>query len=180
MLCLQFALFCVFFSSKQESLVRLGYHVTLFYLSLANHSAVSKPHPTEGAEIYAGCGILGGCKMCCAVCTPLCAGRCAACLCFSLFFCCRDFAFSNIHDIFFRNKQNAYEYIHPPHVPHMTRAYLAQEKSKRREVRCTLHAYCPTLFPFPEHVWRQFFHHLALSLTLTRTTTTTNSNYDIF
>ena len=54
---------------------------------------------------YAGCGIPGCCEVCCAVCTPLCGGRCAACLCCSLFFCCRDFAFSNVHDMFVRNKQ---------------------------------------------------------------------------
>ena len=30
----------------------------------------------------------------------------------------------------------------------------------------------PAIWVSPEHVWRQFFHHLALSLTLTRTTTT--------
>ena len=94
-----------------------------FYICLANHSAVSKPHPTEGAEKYAGCGFPGSCKVCCAVCTPLCAGRCAPCLCCSLFFCCRDFAFSNDHYLFLRNKQNAYEHIHPPHS--MTCAYLA-------------------------------------------------------
>ena len=37
-------------------------------------------------------------------------------------------------------------------------------------------AYCPTLLPFPEHVWRQRFHHLALSLTLTPTTATNYSD----
>ena len=36
----------------------------------------------------------------------------------------------------------------------------------------------PAIWVSPEHVWRQFFHHLALSLTLTRTTTT-NWNYGI-
>ena len=36
----------------------------------------------------------------------------------------------------------------------------------------------PALCVSPEHVWRQFFHHLALSLTVTRTTIT-NWNYDI-
>ena len=50
------------------------------------------------------------------------AGRCEPCLCCSLFFCCRDFAFSNGHELFLRNKQNAYEHTQPPH---MTRAYLA-------------------------------------------------------
>ena len=34
-----------------------------------------------------------------------------------------------------------------------------------------LHAFCSSLLPFPENVWRQFFHHLALSLILTPTTT---------
>ena len=151
MLCLQFATFMSF--SEQASLVRLGYHGTFFYFCLANHSVVSKPLPTEGAEIYAGCGIPGCCRVCCAVCTPFCAGRCAACLCCSLFFRCRDFAFSNVHDIFLRNKQSAYEHIHPPYVPRMARAHLRNEKSRRREVGCTLHAYFPTPFPFPEHVW---------------------------
>ena len=87
MLFLQFALFCVFFS-EQASLVRLGYHGTLFFLCLANNSAVNKPHSTEGAEICSGCGISGCCKLCCSVGTPLCGGRCAACLRCSLLFCC--------------------------------------------------------------------------------------------
>ena len=52
---------------------------TFFYIGLANHNAVRKPHPTEGAEIYAGCGFPGSCKECGAVCTPLCAGRCTPC-----------------------------------------------------------------------------------------------------
>ena len=39
-----------------------------------------------------------------------------------MFFCSRDFAFSNGNDLFLKNKQNAYEQMHPPH---MTRAYLA-------------------------------------------------------
>ena len=43
------------------SLGPLGYHGTFFYICLANHSAVSKPHPTAGDEIYAGCGIPGYC-----------------------------------------------------------------------------------------------------------------------
>ena len=90
---------------EQTSLVCLGDNGTLFHLCLANHSAVSKPHPTEGDEIYAGCGIPGCCEVCCAVCTPLCGGRCAACLCCLLFFCCRDLAFSNVYDMFLRNKQ---------------------------------------------------------------------------
>ena len=148
---------------------------TFFYICVANHSVVSKPHSTEVTEIYAGYGFPGWCKVCCAVCTPLCAGRCAPCLCCSLFFCCRDFAFSNGHGIFLEiNKTRTNTSIHLTCVPHMTRAYVAWEKSRRREVRCTLHAYCPFLLPFPEHVWRQLlcFHHLALSLTLTPTTTT--------
>ena len=33
---------------EQTSLLPLGYHDTFFNLCLANHSAVSKPHPTEG------------------------------------------------------------------------------------------------------------------------------------
>ena len=111
-------------------MLRLGYHGTFFYLRLANHSAVRKLHPTEGAEIYASCGIPACCKVCCAVCTrarrsvlvvahPACA----------LFFRCRDFDFSNGHDNFLRNKPNAYEHIHPPYVPHMTGAYLALGKN---------------------------------------------------
>ena len=52
---------------------------------LANYSAVSKPHPTEGSEIYTGCGNPRCDKVCCAVCTPLCAGRCARRLCCWLF-----------------------------------------------------------------------------------------------
>ena len=67
--------------------------VIFFYLCLANLSDVIQPNRTEGAEIYAGCGIPGCCKMFCAVYTPLCAGLCAARLCYWLFSCCRDFAF---------------------------------------------------------------------------------------
>ena len=40
-------------------------------------------------------------------------------------------------------------------------------------------AYCPTLLPFPEHVWCQRFHHLALSLTFTPTTTTNLFDYAV-
>ena len=40
----------------------------------------------------------------------------------------------------------------------------------------TICKYCPTLLPLREHVWRQLFHHLALSFTLTPTTTTTCSD----
>ena len=57
---------CIF--SKQASLVRLRYHDTFFYLYLTNHSAVSKPHPTECAEMYAAAGFLAAVK---------CAVRCA-------------------------------------------------------------------------------------------------------
>ena len=104
----------LFIFSEQASLVRLGYHGTFFYLCLANHSAVSKPNPTEGAEIYAGCGIPGCCKACCAMLTPLCGRRCAAYLCCSLFFCCRDFDFSNVHGTFSEiNKMRTSTSIHP-------------------------------------------------------------------
>ena len=85
------------FSSRQSSLLRLGY----IFLHMPNHSAVSKPHPTEGAEIYTGCGCGSPrCyEMCCAVCacTSLCAGRCARRLCCWFFFCCLDFSLSNGH-----------------------------------------------------------------------------------
>ena len=91
---------------EPTSLVPLGYHGTFFYSCLANHGAVSKPHPTEGDEIFAGCRIPGCCGVCRAVCTPLCRGRCAAYLCCLQFFCCRDFVFSNVHDmVVLRNKQ---------------------------------------------------------------------------
>ena len=92
--------------------------VLCVYICLANHSAVSKPHPTEGAGIYAGCRFSGCCNVCCAVCTLLCAGRCAPCLCCSLFVCCRDFAFSNGHDTFLEiNETRTSTYIH--HMYHM-------------------------------------------------------------
>ena len=41
------------------------------YICIANHSAVSKPHPTEGAEIYAGCGCPGSCVKCAVRCARL-------------------------------------------------------------------------------------------------------------
>ena len=103
MLCWQLALVCVSFS-EQASLLRSGY-VFLHILCLANHSAVSKPHSTEGAEIYCiqAAGILAATK---------CAVRCAhrpvlvvvhaacLCCCWSFFFCCcLDFSFSNGHVI---------------------------------------------------------------------------------
>ena len=53
-----------------------SYHGTFFCICLANHSAVSKPHPTEGTEIYTGCGNPRCYKVCFAVCS-LCAGRCS-------------------------------------------------------------------------------------------------------
>ena len=121
---------CLF--SEQALLVRLGYHGTLFYLCLANHSAVSKRHPAEGAEIYSGCGIPGCCKVCCAVCTPLCGVVVQpTCLCCSLFFCCRDFAFSNVHDIFSEmNKTRTSTSIHPiaydPCVPCLEKIQAAR------------------------------------------------------
>ena len=90
--------FCVFCPSGRRRFVYLNM-VIFFSSCLANHSAVTKPHPTEGAAVYAGCGIPGCCEVCCAVYTPLCGGRCAAYLRCSLFFGCREFAFSNVHDI---------------------------------------------------------------------------------
>ena len=52
--------------------------------------------------------------------------------------------------ICFRAKNNnAYEQIHSPHVPHIIRAYIAQEKSRRREVRCIPHAVSNVLIPLP-------------------------------
>ena len=72
-------IFCQFFQAG----VANSFKVPSFYILLANHSAVSQPHPTKGAEIYccihAG-GILAATEVCCAGCTPLCAGRCARCL----------------------------------------------------------------------------------------------------
>ena len=57
-----------------------SFNVPSYYMLLANHSAVIQPHPTKGAGIYcclqAG-GILAATQVCCAGCTPLCAGRCA-------------------------------------------------------------------------------------------------------
>ena len=80
MLCWQLAFFFVSFA-EQASLLRVMFH--LFYIdmcSIANHSAVIPPHPTKGAKNYccirAG-GILAATGVCCAGCTPLCAGRCA-------------------------------------------------------------------------------------------------------
>ena len=108
------------------------------------------------------------------MCTPLCYGRGAPCLCCSLFFCCRAFTFFNGHDLFLRNMQYAYEHIH---LSHMTRDYLVyKKKSRRREVRCTLQVYSAEFFSpsWSEHVWRQFFHHLSISSTLTPTT-----NYEL-
>ena len=68
--------FCQFFRAG----VLTSFNVPSFYIFLANHSAVIKPHPTKGAEIYcciqAG-GILAATEVCCEGCTPLCAGRCA-------------------------------------------------------------------------------------------------------
>ena len=132
---------------------------------------MSKPHPAEGAEIHADCGFPGSCKVCCAVCTPLCAGRCAPCLCCSLFFGCRDFAFSNDHDIFLRNKPKKCVRAHSstandPCVPCLGRIQVARGSRYSTRILCSI------LLPFPEHVWRQFFHYLVLYFPLTPTTTT--------
>ena len=61
---------------SEASLLRLGY---LFFHVLLTTALLSKPHPTEGAEIpvCAGCGNPRCGKACCAVYTPLCAGPCA-------------------------------------------------------------------------------------------------------
>ena len=140
-------------------MLRLGSLYFIYILCLANPSAESKPHPMEGAEVYAGCEIPGSCKVCCVVCTPLCAGRCAPCM-RSLFVCCRDFAFSKNHDIFLRNKQRiktpSYTAYDPP-VP-----WLGKIQAARGSLYST-RILCPILLPFPEHVCRQLFHHLALS-----------------
>ena len=122
MLCLQF--FYVFFSEQEASLLRLGSR-HFFYTRLANHSAVSKPHPAEGAGIYRSmqaAGFLAAikCAVRCArpsvlvVVHPDCVVHCS--------FVVVTLPFSNVHDILLGNKQNAYEHIHPPQ---MTRAYLA-------------------------------------------------------
>ena len=155
---------CIFFRADVVALFRLP---TFFYICVANHSVVSKPHSTEVTEIYAGYGFPGWCKVCCAVCTPLGAGRCAPCMCCSLFLRCRHFAFSSGHDLFLRNIQNAYEHIHPPHTT-LPRKNLGGERF------AVLYTYTLSSSPpLPEHVWRQFSHHLALFFTLTPTTTTT-------
>ena len=78
MLFWQLALFCRF--SEQASCT--SFNVQFCYnIFLANHSAVGQPHPTKGAELYCCCiqagGILAATEVCCAGCTPLCAGRCA-------------------------------------------------------------------------------------------------------
>ena len=70
---------------------------TLFYIYLATHSAVNKPHSTEALKYIQAAGLLAAYKVCCAVCTLLCAGHCARCLCCLLFLCCLDFSFSNGH-----------------------------------------------------------------------------------
>ena len=90
--------------------------VHLVYLFLSNHSAVSKPHPTEGAERYVICGIPGCFKVCCAMCTPLSDSSGAACLCCSLLLCCCEVSCFNDHAIFVRSTQNAYEHIHLPSI----------------------------------------------------------------
>ena len=71
-----------------------------------------------------------------------------------------------------------YEYLYPG--IYMGRAYMVSGS-----VTClfdvlfvSVKPVVPAIWVSPEHVWRQFFHHLALSLTLTRTTTT-NWNYGI-
>ena len=89
---MQFVLFVSVFPSS--------YHGTFFYICLANQSAVSKPHPTEGAEICTGCGIPHCYKVRRTVYASLCTGRCARYLCCSLFFCCLDVSFPNAHVIF--------------------------------------------------------------------------------
>ena len=69
----------LFFSFPEQASLTLV-DVQFFYIFLANRSTVGQPHPTKGAEIYcclqAG-GILAATQVCCAGCTPLCAGRCA-------------------------------------------------------------------------------------------------------
>ena len=94
-----FSFLCPFFRAGVVASFR--FHMYIFYICLINHSAVSKPHLTEGAEIYARCGFPGSCKVCCAVRTPVCSGRCATCLCCSLFFCFVALFFPTIHDIVF-------------------------------------------------------------------------------
>ena len=101
MRCWQLA-FCVsVFPSRRRYFVS----VPSFYICRANHSAVSKPHPTEGADMHCciqAAGILAATK-----CAVRCAHRSvlvvvhAACLCCWLFFfCCLDFSsFSNAHVI---------------------------------------------------------------------------------
>ena len=87
-------------------------------MCLANLSAVSKPHPMEGAEIdctrYTGCGNHRCYKACCAVCTPLHACRRARHLFVLLLlvvpFCCLDFFFPTAR-CFWRCKHNPYEHI---------------------------------------------------------------------
>ena len=115
MLCLQLALFVSVFPSC--------YHGPFFYMCLANQSVVSKPHPTEGAEIYTGCGIPRCYKVCCTVCTPLRAGRCAHCLYCSLFFRCLDCSFPMASDFFGEIDKRVR--AHPMYRMHMTRASLA-------------------------------------------------------
>ena len=107
MLLLHFVVFCVSVSEQLHHGTLFSYFLLTFNVLFANHRAVSKPRPTEHAETYAGCGIPRCYKVFCAVCTRLCAGRCARCLCCLLFLCCLDVSFSNRHvpDLFLRQKK---------------------------------------------------------------------------
>ena len=146
-------------------MLRLG-SLHLVYICLANHSAVLKYMQAAGFLAAVKCAVVRCAR-------PSVRSLCTLLVLFVVFFGCRDFAFSNDHDICLRNKQNAYEHFisstaYDPCVPC---------QGKIQAPRGSLYSYhtrilCPILLPFPEHVWRQFFHHLALSLTLTPTTTT--------
>ena len=73
-----FPFLCQFFRAGVATSFR--FHIILHCICLANHSAVSQPHPTEGDKICCCIqaeGILAATEVCCAVCIPPCAGRCA-------------------------------------------------------------------------------------------------------
>ena len=109
---------------------------------------MSKPRPTEGAEIYCciqAAGNLAATEVCCAVCTPTCAGRCARrlfVLLVVLFFCLDFSSFSNGHVIFGKINQTRTSTSSKLCTAYDTYVALPRENPRAREIRCTVQVCC--------------------------------------
>ena len=134
-----------------------------------------------GRRWHSGCCISSCFEVCYAVCPPLCAGRYAPYVCYSLFFCCGDLFVSNGHESFPRNKERKSTPFHP-----MYRMWPVPCLGKTKGARGSLYSarVLSYVLPFPSSLSVSSSRstcgvNLSSTLSLTLTPTTTNCSDDI-